>query len=56
MKEFKSYTYVRDKNGKWINKPIDSYNHAIDAIRYYVIMELMTRQAQGITKSKVFYD
>ena len=56
MKEFKSYTYVRDKNGKWINKPIDSYNHAIDAIRYYVIMELMTRQTQGITKSKVFYD
>lgn len=56
LKEFKNYTYVQDKNGNWINKPIDSYNHAIDAIRYYVIMELMTRQAQGITKSKVFYD
>ena len=56
LKEFKNYTYVQDKNGNWINKPIDSYNHAIDAIRYYVIMELMTKQAQGITKAKVFYD
>jgi phage terminase large subunit len=56
MKEFRNYTYVQDKNGKWINKPIDKFNHSIDAIRYYVIMELMTRQAQGITKSKVFYD
>jgi phage terminase large subunit len=56
LKEFRNYTYIQDKNGKWINKPIDKFNHAIDAIRYYVIMELMTRQAQGITKSKVFYD
>lgn len=56
LKEFKNYTYVQDKNGKWINKPIDKFNHSIDAIRYYVIMELMTKQAKGIKKFNVIYD
>jgi phage terminase large subunit len=40
IKEFKNYTYSQDKEGKWLNTPIDAFNHAIDAIRY-VILEVV---------------
>ena len=36
-KEFKTYTYQQDKEGKWLNKPIDANNHIIDAVRYGVL-------------------
>lgn len=32
--EFQNYTWQKDKNGIYINKPIDRYNHGIDALRY----------------------
>ena len=33
--EFENYTYEKDKlTGRYINKPIDDYNHYIDALRY----------------------
>lgn len=41
IKEFKSYTYQQDKEGKWLNTPIDAMNHSIDAIRYVVLSELL---------------
>lgn len=47
MKELKNYTFAQDKEGKWLNKPIDRFNHAIDAVRYYVITELMDMQNGG---------
>lgn len=35
IEEFENYTWVKDKKtGEYINKPIDSYNHHIDSIRY----------------------
>ena len=34
MKELKNYTWAQDKNGNLLNKPIDAFNHAIDATRY----------------------
>ena len=34
IKELRNYTWDTDKNGKKLNKPIDAYNHAIDATRY----------------------
>ena len=40
-KEFKNYTYMQDKDGKWLNVPIDTFNHMIDAVRYVVMNELM---------------
>ena len=27
IKEFRNYTYRQDKEGKWLNEPIDSFNH-----------------------------
>jgi phage terminase large subunit len=35
IKELRSYVWETDKTGTKVNKPIDAYNHAIDAIRYY---------------------
>jgi len=34
VNEFYSYTYKKNKNEEWLNEPIDSNNHAIDACRY----------------------
>lgn len=42
LKEFRNYTYAQDKDGRWLNIPIDAYNHAIDAVRYVVMSELMS--------------
>ena len=39
-KEFKNYKWQSDKNGNHINKPIDFYNHALDALRYVGLFKL----------------
>lgn len=41
IKELKNYTYQQDKNGVWVNKPVDAWNHAIDAARYWVLAEVL---------------
>ncbi len=35
INEFRNYTWATDREGKGINKPIDKFNHGIDATRYY---------------------
>jgi phage terminase large subunit len=32
--EIQNYTWAEDKNGTKINKPIDDFNHLMDAMRY----------------------
>jgi len=34
IEELRKYCWDVDKNGKKLNKPIDDYNHAMDALRY----------------------
>jgi phage terminase large subunit len=42
IKEFKNYTWQFDeKTGKFINKPVDSYNHIVDSVRYWVLGEIL---------------
>lgn len=36
IKELRNYQWEKDKQGKTLNKPIDAFNHAIDAVRYAV--------------------
>lgn len=37
IEELENYTFIKDKKtGEYTNKPIDSYNHVIDAVRYAV--------------------
>lgn len=47
IKEFRNYTYEKTKEGKWLNTPIDDWNHIIDAVRYVVYMETL-----GVRKTK----
>ena len=32
--EFNTYVFDQDKEGNWLNKPVDENNHIIDALRY----------------------
>ena len=34
IEEFNTYTFKQDKEGNWLNEPIDDNNHIIDAVRY----------------------
>jgi phage terminase large subunit len=36
INELQNYKWTEDKNGNLLNKPIDAFNHAIDATRYAV--------------------
>lgn len=40
IKEFRNYKWAVDKDGKPLNKPIDMWNHSIDAIRYLALNKL----------------
>ena len=37
MKELRTYVWDKDKNGNYINEPVDKDNHLMDAMRYYVL-------------------
>jgi phage terminase large subunit len=39
-KERNNYEWKKDANDKILNVPIDRFNHALDALRYYAIMKL----------------
>jgi phage terminase large subunit len=45
IKEFRNYKNQPDPDhhGKFLNKPIDAFNHAIDAARYGCMMKLHRR-------------
>ena len=36
IKEFRNYKWMEDKNGLMLNKPVDAFNHTIDAVRYSI--------------------
>ena len=40
IKELRNYKYVEDKNGNLTNKPIDLFNHSLDALRYSIVNKL----------------
>lgn len=52
-KELDNYTYQQDKNGKWLNVPVDNYNHILDELRYCCMMEFMGR-VKGGSASRYF--
>ena len=41
LEEFKRYTWAKDKDNHWLNKPIDGHDHIIDGVRYYVLTEVL---------------
>ena len=47
IKELRSYCWDSDKTGKRLNKPVDNYNHAIDAVRYHEMETLGMNKNYG---------
>ena len=54
IKEFKNYTYEKNREGKYLNTPIDMFNHAIDATRYVILTAVMTRKVGGVKGAIAF--
>lgn len=52
-KEFNNYTYRQDKEGKWLNEPIDAWNHGLDAIRYVILEEVLGGYGQGLSAEEL---
>jgi len=42
IRELRNYAWEADKNGQPTNKPIDAFNHGIDAIRYAIMGQKKT--------------
>lgn len=51
IKEFRNYTYRQNKEEKWLNEPIDIYNHGIDAVRYVVLEKILGQSSNGLDAS-----
>lgn len=55
IEEFENYTWKKDKKtGEYINEPVDTYNHTIDAIRYALnraIFKLKSNNLENRMKS-----
>ena len=47
IKELRSYCWDTDRTGKRLNKPIDNFNHAIDAVRYHEMETLGMNKNYG---------
>lgn len=53
IKELKNYKWQEDGNGNVVNKPIDRFNHGIDALRYACMGRLMVeRRVSRVRKVK----
>ena len=48
IKELRAYSWDVDKTGKKLNKPIDTMNHAIDALRYFAMMQLAIKPTRKV--------
>ena len=40
IKELNNYKWVTDTNGNKLNKPVDAFNHALDAVRYVALNKM----------------
>lgn len=50
LEEIRHYTWAKDKNDNYINEPIDDWNHAIDAVRYWVLEEVLGKNRPKKTR------
>jgi phage terminase large subunit len=47
-KEIDNYVYDQDKEGKYINQPVDEFNHALDGARYVILEEVIGKNRRKI--------
>lgn len=43
IEELRKYVWDKDKDGHYINSPVDAWNHCIDPIRYYILGHILGR-------------
>ncbi|MCG4768553.1 phage terminase large subunit [Bacteroides nordii] len=43
IEELRKYVWDKDKDGHYINEPVDAWNHCIDSIRYYILGHILGR-------------
>ena len=53
IKEFRNYTYRQDKEGKWLNEPVDAWNHGVDGVRYVVLEKILGAYGSGMSASEI---
>ena len=55
QEELRNYTWAKDKNDRYMNVPIDKYNHCIDSARYYVLSVLLGKvmKPKKVTKEQL---
>lgn len=53
--ELRNYVWAKDKDGRYINRPEDHDNHAVDAARYFVLGALMGKvmKPQNVSKDEL---
>lgn len=52
IRELRGYVWMRDKNGEWLNEPVDILNHTIDAARYAVFPVIKVHRESHSTMSR----
>lgn len=51
--EFENYSWEKNKDGEYVNKPIDKFNHYIDSLRYSLQCVDNTRKLHTMNKSNL---
>ena len=54
IKEFRNYTWSKDKEERYLNKPVDAFNHAIDATRYVILNEVLGGERAALNKKLLY--
>ena len=52
-KEAKNYTWSQDKEGRWLNAPVDAFNHRWDGVRYIFMMTVMGGRPKPFNKTRL---
>lgn len=55
IKEFQNYVWLKDRDDKYTNQPIDKWNHGIDAARYAAMQDRSAR-FHGVKNTKRRYN
>ena len=52
-KEIDNYVHAQDKEGKFLNEPVDDWNHAIDGARYVVLDKIIGKNKKKKSLSHI---
>lgn len=47
IRELRNYTWAKDRDGNFTGQPIDTFNHALDAMRYALFSEVAGNEGEG---------